>query len=1175
MDPDAELRQLKARQDKLKQKREERQRRLAEATAEPSSSSSGALTAQRVSPVPAAVVKVDAPSTKPTASTETLSSGNAATSSVTQATADAARVQRDKENEELDRETQAKMAAKRQEMQAERERRQAKIEEETRQAQADLERKLAEKKRRREQRQQELAQVSKVVPKAETKARDTTAAVSRQRSVTASDTPAVSDQNRPRAASEPLNRRGKSVSFAEDLVQENLYTPAVSTDTSFISEAGHLSPEPEEPETTGDSPEPRDGDVTPTNTSPQVWTKTSSVSDDEDKNVKYDSEDDDLDALFAAAASELETKESANAVLEDLLDAGELETVAHVGQPHRADARTSVAEVVTEQTTIHLKHVHRESQPIVAGHDFVVPAWQAEVEDKKAQAKQQKKSKNAELEAAVSHITDPAERKAALRKLKRDALRDNLEKTSSKTQLSQASLATRAQQAPKPKAEPAKPAPIVVNRQVTSERKPAARVDSLGNRRLSNSTEDLFAGMEDLDDEAAAALLEDLEDAATVQPPVEPTPTEAAPAARTPSPIEKPVELKATTTTSKPLSSEPTPAPMPATSTSAKPTVKPTSAPKDAKPAPTPAAKPTKAAPPPVARRPSQVKVLAPSSTASAPLPSTEDLIAQALAKRRSPDQSKPTSSTTPSTTPSTEDVTLPTPSIADLDAITDQARPRLSSEAAMAKRKARAGRNIRPRTNIGHLSKEARERTFTANSKQRLEEAKRQPLQLGGATTSASSSDAITLEGVSQGDSTTDGPSTQRSKTLGGDVAAARKAQQAALASRASRGVKADSGAASMAFLLHQSGGVPAASTLRKTGAVLGNKASPGLKRTHKERGASLYQLKGKRYVVASKAKRCATALHNGDCYVLDAVGKLYVWLGEDANRMEQQAAKALAIDIRDNEYGGRSDMIDIRPSGSQDPQGNEAAMYTLLLDEGQALTEVNIHPSSADEAADDLSCEANFVSTTRLSQLQPDGSAVVIATGRDVIRSLLDTDSAYVLETGDEVYSWTGRKAGPDLKSGAWQRAAELAETSPFEPHKCRQGIEPAIFKAKFAQWDQGIELGKKKPTNGPPLESMAFRARAVTSSGLIPNRPAAFENVRELADPHASSGPATIYPVAELKRRKAAKDLPDDVDWATVERHLSEEEHLEVFGMASTRFQAMPLWKQKNLKGKVGLA
>jgi hypothetical protein len=490
-----------------------------------------------------------------------------------------------------------------------------------------------------------------------------------------------------------------------------------------------------------------------------------------------------------------------------------------------------------------------------------------------------------------------------------------------------------------------------------------------------------------------------------------------------------------------------------------------------------------------------------------------------------------------------------------------------------MTKRKARAGRNIRPRTNIGHLSKEARERAFNANSKQRLEAAKHQTLTLAGTTSGSSSSDGVTLQGVSQGDSSTDGPTT-RSKTLGGDLSATRKAQQAALSSRASRGVKVDEGAASMAFLLHQSGGLPAASTLRKTGAVLGNKASPGLKRTHKERGASLYRLKGKRYVVASKVLRTADALYNGDCFVLDAVGKLYVWLGTDANRMEQQAAKALALDIRDNEYGGRSDVVDVTP-GSGEPQGNEAAMYTLLLAEGQTLADVCIQPTSTDEAADDLSCETDFVASTQLSQLQPDGSAVVIATGRDVIRSLLDTDASYVLETGDEVYSWTGRKAGPDLKSGAWQQAAERAEASPFESHKCRQGIEPAIFKAKFAQWDQGIDLGKKKLTNGPPLESMAFRARAVTSSGLIPNRPAAFENIRVLEDPHASTAPATVYSLAELKRRKEADDLPEDVDWATVERHLSDEEHLEVLGMPSTRFQAMPLWKQKNLKGKLGLA
>ena len=134
----------------------------------------------------------------------------------------------------------------------------------------------------------------------------------------------------------------QKVSFAEDLVQESLYTPAASTDSSIISEAKEEWSAGDE-ETGGNSPDPGDGDVTPTNASPQVWTKTASVSDDNDDN------DDDLEALFAAAEQESGASANANAILEELLDAGELESIASVSQPHRADARTSVAEVVTEQ----------------------------------------------------------------------------------------------------------------------------------------------------------------------------------------------------------------------------------------------------------------------------------------------------------------------------------------------------------------------------------------------------------------------------------------------------------------------------------------------------------------------------------------------------------------------------------------------------------------------------------------------------------------------------------------------------------------------------------------------------------------------------------------------------------------------------------------------------------
>eukprot|EP00730_Choanoeca_flexa_P015826 TRINITY_DN7353_c0_g1_i2.p1 TRINITY_DN7353_c0_g1~~TRINITY_DN7353_c0_g1_i2.p1 ORF type:complete len:1221 (+),score=382.92 TRINITY_DN7353_c0_g1_i2:24-3665(+) len=1212
MDPDAELRALEKRREMLKEKkrlREERQRRLAEGVAE-------ASIPKRVSPVPNTPGPSNVNDVTPTKASETSSKENTPTATekpavkVNAAESRSSLSPRAASPQELhdleQQQREAERKARRAELAAERERRQKQLEADAHREQQALDRKREERRRRREERQRELASAA-VVKRDMVDTTDKGA--NRPRSQTAvpgeAGVEAISD-GRSRAETLPIGKRAKSVSFAENLVEENLYTPAASTDTSLISEAasppraGNDASEIDidvlSPPRAADNDDNDDGDVTPTNTSPQVlargWTRTSTSSGDEEPELKSTlrkkaaRDDDDLDALFAEAADDIAQGKGAN-TLDELLHESGVEDAVRPGGVHQADARASVTEVSTQQDHVTLRHVGRPSANLEPEHEFAVPAWQQEAEQKKQQVKAKKKAKNEQLEAAVAHITDERERKQALRKLKREQMVSTLERS----EQSQASTQARVRQHPiqSDADNDDKPAAVVVNRHVAKvDHSHAVRKDSKGERRLSGSTEDLFADLEGLDDDAASALLEDLEDADAVSQ-----------ALRSPDKADKVIKADNNDQDSS-ASSKAWDATLDATTPTSTPTR--TSKPTDTL---TPPTNPTTTTTTP----PSQVKVLIPKDgTVTSPLPSTEELIAQVHSRRAesanasavssrtssvaegpldtsSTKDASPHSDTTPSTSSatkvdasadssSTPPISAVSVSTSDLDLIASEARSRLDSSAARAKLKAGANRHVRPRTGTGRSAARrpggARSGSGAANGRSTVK-------TLSGATTEHSSSDGVVLRNDRSGESSTDTSANARSQTMGGDMSAVRKAQNVARAARAARGVKTDSGASSMAFLLHQSGGLPAKSTLRKTGATLGVvKGSPGLKRTHRERGSTLYKLKGKRYIYPCKVGKTVGVLSDGDCYVLDAVGTLYKWVGQQANRIEKTAAEALCIDIKDNEYGGRSKVVTVNCSVTcgKDATGIEREFYQQLVEEGDDVDAVTIQPAAEDEADADRRYELDMVTSTTLLEVDESGRTTVLATGRDIIRSMLKTSGAYVLQTGPEVYFWHGRRASAALKQHASDQADHLAADAPYPPQKCVEQLEPAVFKRKFSQWDQGIELGKKELKNAPPLESQAFRVRALTSTGLIPNRPAAFENVRQLADPHAHDKPVKTYALADLKRWKQANELPDDVDWAKVERHLSEEEHVEALGVSSTRFQAYPPFKQLNLKSKAGL-
>ncbi|KFP54764.1 Actin-binding LIM protein 3, partial [Cathartes aura] len=116
-----------------------------------------------------------------------------------------------------------------------------------------------------------------------------------------------------------------------------------------------------------------------------------------------------------------------------------------------------------------------------------------------------------------------------------------------------------------------------------------------------------------------------------------------------------------------------------------------------------------------------------------------------------------------------------------------------------------------------------------------------------------------------------------------------------------------------------------------------------------------------------------------------------------------------------------------------------------------------------------------------------------------------------------------------------------------------------------------------GYEGSLNGYPLISKSASLPAYRRNGLhrphsqvCPNRPLLAPEL-----PHGLPVPVQIYPYELLLVKTRGKNqLPKDVDRTRLERHLSQEEFYQIFGMTIAEFDRLALWKRNELKKQARL-
>ena len=239
------------------------------------------------------------------------------------------------------------------------------------------------------------------------------------------------------------------------------------------------------------------------------------------------------------------------------------------------------------------------------------------------------------------------------------------------------------------------------------------------------------------------------------------------------------------------------------------------------------------------------------------------------------------------------------------------------------------------------------------------------------------------------------------------------------------------------------------------------------------------LLWVKGKKSKMRiSQAKLAASAMNQGDVFILDLGLKVLQWNGTESSVWERQRAGDEATKIK----AARG-----RVCAYEQIENDSAEFFAAI--EG-TVADVQ----GADEGGVDTAVKVQKMQLYRLSE-QADGtiSFTVVATGKKHMKKeLLDPTDAFVLDCGRQVYVWIGSQASKKEKSKVWEYAEkycamdEADECTPITVVHEKCGSPPLGFVEAFKHRPKKAGRRKKHSAEEKAkMEKLSKRGEAVFAS------------------------------------------------------------------------------------------
>nr|XP_046240044.1 advillin [Scatophagus argus] len=281
------------------------------------------------------------------------------------------------------------------------------------------------------------------------------------------------------------------------------------------------------------------------------------------------------------------------------------------------------------------------------------------------------------------------------------------------------------------------------------------------------------------------------------------------------------------------------------------------------------------------------------------------------------------------------------------------------------------------------------------------------------------------------------------------------------------------------------------------------------------------------------------ATSLNSNDVFLLKSQSEIYLWCGKGSSGDERAMAKEV------------SSVLGQKGSEEIVAEGQEPIEFWELL-----------------------GGKAPYASDKRLQQTVPDHQPRLFEcsnkTGRFIVTEVtqftqddLNEDDVMLLDTWDQVFIWIGKEANEVERKEAIITSQEYLRTHPGNRDPStpmvliKQGFEPPTFTGWFTAWDPS------KWSGGKSYEDLKRELGDEASAVHV----APEQNCVK------SEKTYQCFPLDDLVN-KLASELPEGVDPSEKEKHLSDSDFSNLFGITKDEFVSLPRWKQLNMKKEKGM-
>lgn len=230
---------------------------------------------------------------------------------------------------------------------------------------------------------------------------------------------------------------------------------------------------------------------------------------------------------------------------------------------------------------------------------------------------------------------------------------------------------------------------------------------------------------------------------------------------------------------------------------------------------------------------------------------------------------------------------------------------------------------------------------------------------------------------------------------------------------------------------------------------------------------------------------------------------------------------------------------------------EGQEsAAFWDLLGGKTEYANDIRLQQAEAEHEA-------------RLFECSNKTGRFIVSEVTQFVQDDLNEDDVMLLDTWDQVFLWIGQNANEDERKEAVTTSQEYLRTHPGDRDPetpifmIKQGFEPPTFTGWFGVWDT------EKWSKGRSYEQMKMEFGDEAAPNDVTNQEDIPEHNRVYSP----------FP-ADALINKNGSELPEDVDPANKERHLSDDDFNDIFGITKDDFVSLPRWKQLNLKKEKGL-